>query len=228
MSPSPSRATTRPDGAGSVIYNLAGIAVLVLLLAVGAAYMLDRAGRMTGDVAPSLADGDVIEQTIGGRELNIPRNWFRYGEQMQQGFATQVDLEIVPDIPGFGPLPVQVTLLPQTRARASSTLLDRVYVHRFAEGMAGGVPGLVGKPLSATEGYAGETVWYDPLSPSPFVAKCMAAVGAGQSQTCLRTVHLPGGLAAIFSFAETALPAWREFDAETARWLGQIGAIEGY
>lgn len=171
-------------------------------------------------------DGDALVQTIGGRELAIPRNWFRHGEQMQTGFASQVDLDVRLElVPGAAPLSVHVQLLPQTRARPSSTLLDKVYLHRFAEGTVGGVPGLVGKPLSAMEGYEGETVWYDALVPNPFVTKCMDPVEDGGIGRCLRTVHLPSGLAAVFTFDASALQAWKAFDAEMARWLGHIGAL---
>ncbi|UXN72540.1 hypothetical protein N8D56_14780 [Devosia sp. A8/3-2] len=53
-------------------FNLAGIAVLALLLAVGAAYLLDEMGRTSRTPTPSLEDGNPIVQTISGRELTIP------------------------------------------------------------------------------------------------------------------------------------------------------------
>ncbi len=226
MSLSHPPAPTHPDKSGGLFYNLAGIAVLVLLLAVGAAYLLDRAGRTVLPPVPALGDGDVIEQTIGGRELSIPRNWFRHGEQMQPGFAGQVDLDFrLALMPDAAPVIVEVTLLPRTRVRTSSNLLDRVYLHRFEDDVVTGVPGLVGKPLHGSEGYNGEVVWYDALAPNPFVAKCMEAVNDGGAERCLRTVHLPSGLAAVFSFDASALQAWRNFDTEMALWLGQIGAL---
>ncbi len=210
----------------SLAYNLAGIAVLVLLMAVGLAYLVDRAGRSSAPVQPALGDGDIVQQTIAGRELDIPAAWFRYGEQIKSGFASQIDLRFLLQLePGMAPLPVGVTLLPRSRARASSALLDAVYLHQFEDGMKGGVPGLVGKSLVARDGYAGETVWYDPLSPVPFVAKCASAVTPGRPDQCLRTIHLQSGLAAVLSFDATALPSWRQFDQELALWLGQIGAL---
>ena len=210
----------------SLAYNLAGIAVLVLLMAVGLAYLVDRAGRSSAPVQPALGDGEIVQQTIAGRELDIPAAWFRYGEQIKSGFASQIDLRFLLQLePGMAPLPVGVTLLPRSRARASSALLDAVYLHQFEDGMKGGVPGLVGKSLVSRDGYAGETVWYDPLSPVPFVAKCAAAVTPGRPDQCLRTIHLQSGLAAVLSFDATALPSWRQFDQELALWLGQIGAL---
>ncbi|ODT67837.1 MAG: hypothetical protein ABS75_22600 [Pelagibacterium sp. SCN 63-23] len=226
MSTSPARAEAPESSHGSLAYNLAGIAVLALVLAVGLAYFIDQAGRSSRPALPALTDGDPLIQTIAGRELAIPASWFRYGEQMKAGFATQVDLTFALDLAGGQvATPVEVMLVPRGRARASSTLLDAVYLHQFDEGTIGGVPGLVGKPLLPAEGYSGETVWYDALSPNPFVAKCMSPVEPKRPGQCLRTVHLPSGLAALISFEATALPFWRRFDDEMALWLGQIGAL---
>ncbi len=209
----------------SLAYNLAGLAVLALLLAVGLAYLIDRAGQTATRAAPTLSDKEDVQQTIGGRDLDIPATWFRYGEQMKAGFASQVDLQFMLNLtPDAEAMPVSVTLLPRSRARASSALLDAVYLHQFEDGVVGGVPGLVGKPLSASGGYKDETVWYDPLSPVPFVAKCAKAVAPGQPDQCLRTIHLQSGLAAVLSFDASALPSWRNFDQDLALWLSRIGA----
>ena len=214
------------DGHGHLAYNLAGIAVLVLLAAVGLAYAIDQAGRNSRPSPPRLSDGNPIAQTVAGQELAIPANWFRFGEDIKPGFASQVDLSFQLALEGLGePLRVEVTLLPRSGARASGALLDAVYLHQFDGDTEGGIPGLVGKPLQASEGYAGETVWYDPLSPAPFVAKCAAAPETSRPGRCLRTIHLPNGLAAVLTFDAGALTAWKHFDEELALWLGQIGAL---
>ncbi|KRA45669.1 hypothetical protein ASD80_04915 [Devosia sp. Root635] len=215
----------RHSGPASLAYNLAGIAVLVLLLAVGMAYLIDELGRSSRVPQPSLDDADTISQTISGRELAIPTSWFRYGEQIRDGFTSQIDLRILYAPEGVEtPLPVGVTLLPRSRARASSSLLDRVYLHQFADETLGGVPGLVGKPMLASNGYAGESVWYDALSPNPFVAKCVAPVATDGVAQCVRTVYLPSGIAAVYTFDATVLQSWRQFDGEMQRWLTAIGA----
>ncbi|WP_449395523.1 hypothetical protein [Devosia riboflavina] len=202
----------------ALLQNLAGIALVVMLAALGVAYLVDEAGRSDGRQVPSLDDGEALAQTVGGRELTIPKNWFRFGEQMQSGFVSQIDLSVE------SPLgPVDVTLLPRSRAKSSSELLDSVYVHQFAKGTETGVPGLIGQKLEGS-GYAGETIWYDALAPKPFVAKCIDAIEADAPDKCVRTVHLASGLAAIYSFDETLLPAWRDFDAEMGQWLERIGA----
>jgi hypothetical protein len=209
----------------SLGYNLAGIAVLVLFVAVGLAYLIDGLGHADQPEPPSLTDADPIQQTLSGRELAIPSAWFRFGEQMRDGFTNQVDLRVLfaPD-PAVAPLPVDVTLLPRSRARTSASLLDRVYLHQFADETLSGVPGLVGKPMREGNGYGDEIVWYDALAPNPFVAKCQAPVLADGATQCVRTVFLPSGIAAIYTFDATALQSWRQFDTEMQRWLSPIGA----
>jgi hypothetical protein len=223
-----STAPTRPgdSGRGHLAYNLAGITVLVLLAAVALAYGIDQAGRNARPTLPSLSDGDTVTQTVAGQELAIPANWFRFGEDIKPGFASQVDLTFALKLESLEvPLSIDVTLLPRSGARASGALLDAVYLHQFAEETKSGVPGLVGKPLIASEGYADETVWYDPLSPAPFVAKCASAPDPDRPGRCLRTIHLPNGLAAVLGFEAGALTAWKNFDEELALWLGRIGAL---
>lgn len=213
------------SGPSSLLYNLAGITVLVLLLAVGMAYLIDDLGRSGRIRMPTLDDGDPVAQNMSGRELSIPTTWFRYGEQIRSGFTDQIDLRIpYATADGAAPLSVDVTLLPRSRARASSSLLDRVYLHQFADETLSGVPGLVGKPMLGANGYGGESVWYDALSPNPFVAKCVEPVAADGVAQCVRTAYLPSGIAAVYTFDARLLLSWRGFDAEMQRWLEPIGA----
>lgn len=215
-----------PAGPGhtNLAYNLAGIGVLVLLLAVGAAYVVDELSASATTPPPTLTDGNPIRQTISGKELSIPSAWFRYGEQMRDGFTNQIDLRVVYAPDGAMVSPVEITLLPRSRARTSASLLDGVYLHQFADETLDGVPGLVGKPMQSSNGYSGESVWYDAISPNPFVAKCLEPVAADGAAQCVRTVHLPSGIAAVYTFDATILKSWRLFDAEMERWLGPIGA----
>ena len=218
------RAAALDPQQSSLGFNLAGIAVLVLMLAVGAAYLVDTMGKNSRTAPPDLTDGSTVSITISGKELAIPRSWFRYGEQLTGGFVNEVDLHVLLDQAGGQPSPVDITLLPRSRARPSSILLDGVYLHQFGDDTLGGVPGLIGKPLHDGDGFTGESVWYDALSPEPFVAKCIAPVTEGEPTRCLRTVFLPSGIAAVYAFDVSALQSWRQFDAEMKKWLGLIGA----
>ena len=206
-------------------YNLAGIAALVLLLAVGSAYLVDNLNRASRAPLPGLADGGAVELTMGRTDLTIPATWFRSDAIPQSGFTNQVDLQVrLALTQGQPSFPVDVTLLPRSRVRPGSALLDGVYLHQFGDEMLSGVPGLVGKPLLKADGPPGESVWYDALSPDPFVAKCMAPLAEGVAARCLRTVYLGSGLAAVYGFEITALADWRAFDTEMEKWLAQIGA----
>ncbi len=207
-------------------FNLAAIAVMLALLGIGVAYLIDAAGRSARVQAHRLDTETTLTRTLGGRELEIPLSWFRYEEQRIEGFAKQIDLrfELPLGVDGHQE-PVDVTLLPRSRARPSSALLDGVYLHQFLPEQLNGPPGLVGKPLRPDGGYADETVWYDALSAEPFVAKCSKPVASAAQGQCLRTVYLGPGVAAVYAFPETVLAHWRDFDAQLTAKLEQIGAL---
>src|SRR5690606_17686746 len=127
----------------------------------------------------------------GGKDLTIPLAWFRDAEGRTENFSRQVDLLFaLPLGPGGARRTIDVSLVPRSSARASARLLDGVYLHMFEKGEVAGPPGLIGKPLKQSEGYETETVWYDPLSADPFVAKCSAPIKPGARSQCLRVVHL--------------------------------------
>lgn len=207
-------------------FNLMAIAVVVALLALGAAYLIDGAGK-AAQVNGHRGDAEtVLTRALGGHDLQIPRSWFRYDEQAAEGFAKQIDLQFQLPLGSQGKAEtVDITLLPRSRVRPSAALLDGVYLHQFGDTQVDGGPiGLVGKPLKPSEGYEGEVVWYDALAADPFVAKCSKPVAAEGGQ-CLRTVYLAEGIAAVYAFPEAALAGWRSFDAEIGKRLRQIGAL---
>ncbi len=210
----------------SIGFNLGAIVLALALTAIGIAYAIDAAAR--GALRPA-AQGEVTEilaRSLGGHELAIPRTWFRYDEQRSEGFAKQIDLRFEMPLGVAGQLvPIEVTLLPRSRARPSSALLDGVYLHQFADEQLVGAPGLVGKPLRQGSGYDAEVVWYDALSSEPFVAKCSRPVADSKQAQCLRTVYLGPGIAAIYAFPESALAEWRSFDDLVLERMHRIGAI---
>jgi hypothetical protein len=208
----------------SIGFNLAVIAVGVAIAGLGLAYGIDAIGRSAH--APAPLPGSV-SQMLGSTQLNVPTAWFASAEVPPGGgFAKQIDLSLnLPLGPDSALRQVDVTLTQRSRVRPSATLLDGVYLHQFMAQQLTGPVGLVGKPLSAADGYAGETVWYDPLASSPFVAKCDAPVAADQPGQCLRSVYLGSGIAAIYSFPDDVLGNWRRFDAEMHPLLTEIGAL---
>jgi hypothetical protein len=219
LTPSAQRSDPAPVG-----YNIVAIMLTLALGGVALAYAIDAASRQNREAPHRLDEETSLTRTLGGRDLEIPLSWFRYAEQRVEGFARQIDLQLsVPLGPDGEGRRIEVTLLPRSRARPSAHLLDGVYLHKFLAEQVSGPPGLVGKPLAGKDGFEGETVWYDPLSADPFVAKCSAPVSAGGEPRCLRTVYLGPGIAAVYAFGGDVLQGWRSFDAELKPWLESIG-----
>jgi hypothetical protein len=208
----------------SLPYNLGLLVLVAALFGLALAYWIDAAGR--NETSATAAGDRMLLRSLGGREFQIPLAWFRNATSQSTGFSKQIDLRLVlPLGADGGPAPIFVTLVPRSQARPSSSLLDGVYLHQFQPEQLSGPPGLVGKPLVAADGYEGETVWYDPLSANPFVAKCLAPVAEETASRCLRTVYLGTGIAAIYDFDTSVLANWRQFDAEMTTRLSQIGAL---
>jgi len=217
---------SRYDGA-AIAYNLVGLALLAVMIALAAAYLVDHQARQSG-MAPVEAElAATITKTIAGRELRIPAGWLRKDAERVDGFAGEASLHTTLTLDGMAaaePATIDITLISRSRLRASSTLLDAVYLHQFTDETVDGPTGLVGKPLAASSGYAGETVWYDPLAGEPFVAKCLTPVEPDTEAKCLRAVILPSGIGVLYEFDETVLAGWKGFDAAMRRLLTAIGA----
>lgn len=217
----PATETSRDSG-HSIGFNLAVIVLLLAVAGLGLAYGIDAAGQS--------ADGPLagnVTRTLSGRELTLPIAWLREDAERTAGFAKQVEIGLsLPLGPDASLREIDITLAPRSRARPSASLLDGVYLHQFMPEQLNGPPGLIGKPLIAAQGYAQETVWYDAISASPFVAKCIAPVAEGRPGRCIRTVYLGPGVAAIYSFDQDVLVNWRSFDAKLYPALKQIGALD--
>jgi hypothetical protein len=214
------KAVEDPKPRGTVGFNLVAILIVTALFGLGLAYAIDIVGR--GEATAHQVEG-TIARGIGGIELKIPTAFFRNDEDRKEGFADEI--ELVANLPlgaSNHEVPIEVTLLPRSRARPSAILLDGVYLHQFENQQLSGPPGLVGKPLTAADGFEGETVWYDALSADPFVAKCLAPIIADEPTQCLRTV-VYGNVAVVYRFREDVLVNWRQFDRAAEAWLAQMG-----
>ena len=221
-----SRAAAAPQNqhGHSIGFNLGVIALVVATAALGLAYAIDAAGRTLR--YPASADSELVARTLGATTLTIPAAWLTGDDGQQGGFAKQLDLKLtLPLGPDAAPREIDVTLTQRSRVRPSASLLDGVYLHQFQQAQLSGPVGLIGKPLQASDGFEGETVWYDPLTSSPFVAKCQAPIVEGSAGKCLRTVYLGSGIAAVYAFDDDVLPNWRKFDAALHPLLDRIGAL---
>jgi hypothetical protein len=207
--------------AAALGYNLALLLLIALTLALGGAFWFDRA--MNADAADQ--SGRMLVRNVSGVDLTIPAGWIRNVSGTSMGFNAEVNLRLTLAPEGATPFPLDLSIVPRSRVRASAAMLDAVYVHQFAPETLDGPTGLVGKPLKAGSGLAGESVWYDPLAAEPFVARCLPALRTDEPDRCLRTILLPRGLAAVLSFPAPALGAWKQFDPALSDVLRRLGAL---
>jgi hypothetical protein len=214
-------APVSPHHGHSIGFNLGIIAVGVAILGVALAYLITAAGHS----GASDQERGMVARALGATRLTIPAAWVT-DPSSTASFAREVDLSVSLPLGPDGSLrQIDVTLTERSRVTPSASLLDGVYLHEFKSDQLSGPPGLIGKPLQAEEGFESETIWYDPLTSSPFVAKCAAPIIANAAPRCLRTVYLGPGLAAIYSFDGDVLGNWRKFDAEMHPLLNRIGAL---
>jgi hypothetical protein len=207
----------------SIVFNLSVIAAVVAVGGLALAYLIDAAGR---NARATAAPSGTVTQMLGSTSLDIPAAWVSGELPPNGGFAKQIDLNLnLPLGPDGAMRKVELTLTQRSRVRPSATLLDGVYLHQFMPEQLSGPVGLVGKPLKAADGFENETVWYDPLASSPFVAKCQAPIVTGEPGHCLRAVYLGSGIAAIYGFPDDVLVNWKKFDAAMHPLLTQIGAL---
>lgn len=224
MANSHAAAAAKRQGPG-IAYNLGALVLLMALLGLALAYGIDAIGRAAKKGTSQGAGELSLTRSVGGRELQIPASWFRTDAE-RTGFAKQLDLTItLPLGPGGAERAIDVTLLPRSQVRPSSSLLDGVYLHQFMPEQLNGPVGLIGKPLVASDGYEGETVWYDALSASPFVAKCGEPVSAEVQSRCIRSVYLGPGIAAVYGFDIDVLESWKQFDELVRARLNKTGAL---
>lgn len=207
-------------------YNLTVIGLLAILAGLGMGYFINALSEAPRTAPVSEFAAPFVDVNIAGAPLNIPQDWLRNQNMATGGFADQVDLLLTLDFGTRAPETLGLLLTPHSRAQSSAYLLDKVYLHLFMAEQVSGPAGLIGKPLRGDDGFEGETVWYDPLSPMPFVAKCQAAPVPDEPDLCMRTVRLTDGLSVTYSFHETLLFDWPAFDETTRAVLEQIGALD--
>lgn len=207
------------------VYNLGVIALLAALAGLALAYGIEAISKQPRIAPASQFEAPFIHKNIAGKSLTIPEDWFSNPDQVTAGFADQVELALAVDFGGASPRHISLLMTPHSRAQSSAYLLDKVYLHQFLANQLSGPPGLIGKPLRALDGFQNETVWYDPLSPQPFVAKCQVAPVNGSPAMCMRTVRITDGLSVTYSFADVLLNAWPRFDESLRHYLEQIGAL---
>lgn len=218
---------TREESPPSFAFNMGAIALVIIMLGLGVAYLIDGASQQNKPRPELWTAGPTVEKIVAGQKLAIPPSWFRFADQRSEGFSEKIDLWFaLPLGPNNQIMEIDVSLVPHSRARSSAQLLDAVYLHQFLPNQVKGPPGLVGKPLRNTEGFQKETVWYDPLSANPFVTKCMEPISSDKNASCIRTILISDQVAATYIFDIELLAQWKRFDDEAGRWLARIGGIK--
>jgi hypothetical protein len=209
------RATAPAHTASSALYTVVIVCLIVAMTGLGAAYGLRAwlGATAIGEATPELSASHMI--SIGAQRYVMPAALLADPNQRRDGFAERMDFTLALPLGENGQLSeVAITIMPRGRTRTSAALLDSVYLHQFAPTQLSGVRGLVGKPLELDAGTTGETVWYDPLTTNPFVAKCMTPVAMTLGdRTCLRVLALSDRNTAIVAFDPVVLDNWRGFDA---------------
>ncbi len=207
-------------------FNLAALALFMMLAGLGAAYLIQAASGPEKLRAPSVFTQPLVQKDIAGTLLNVPSDWLFAPTQSEAQEVEFLDLRLfVPLLPQTPPAKVGLRLAAPHLTRPSAGLLDSVYALHFSPAQLSGPPGLIGKPLRKEDGFDNETVWYDPVSPAPFVAKCIDLAPSDDTPDCIRTVLLPSGLSVTYQFNSGLLDSWRTFDQTLAPYLEQIGAM---
>lgn len=220
----PLQSAARPAQAS--LFNLLGLGLIIVLCGLLLAYFIDASIEPPATPTISQFQPPFQATTIGGTELIVPKSWFRNSLRLSGNFADQASLAVRVRFNQVAPLQtIDVTFLPLSAAQPSASLLDSVYLRQFQPQQVSGPSGLIGKPLTPKDGFANETVWYDPLSAYPFVAKCMAPLVEGQPQRCMRTIRAKGSLSVTYEFDFAALQSWRAFDAVLSPYLAAAGAL---
>ncbi|MCB9994097.1 MAG: hypothetical protein H6873_10635 [Hyphomicrobiaceae bacterium] len=229
--PDPGRAyaPAHSHGAGHLnisLFNLAAIGLLIAMAGITLAYVIEATIKPPAPHPTSAFEAPFRATTVGGVELIIPKLWFRDSLRTEGSFTDQTSLTIWVKFNQVAPArPVDATFMPLSSAQPSAYLLDRVYLRQFQAAQVQGPSGLVGKPLVQEDGFQHETVWYDPLSPRPFVAKCMDAISDNVPARCMRTIQGKESLAVTFEFDFADLANWRAFDSVMTPYLTAIGAL---
>ncbi len=206
------------------LFNLAAIALMLVLAGLAAAYWLFAQARPEKAPPASTFAPPFSGTTINGIAINMPTAWLTRTPG-KSGINTQsLDANLLISFDNENdPQRVGVHVSKADQAESSTVLLDTVYIHQFTPRQIDTVPGLVGKPLKGEEGYQDETVWFDPISTSPFVAKCTSRPATPDFPDCIHTIATGNGLAITYQFNRHLLTRWRTFDHVLQQLLKNTG-----
>ncbi len=180
-----------------------------------------------------------IPVDVAGTRLMIPANMIRYEGQRRGEPLGRVDLMVHwPTMTGYsverradfaddGDTPPFFALTIQQRQAATDSAgrLSSVYQHFFTDRRVEAPAGLVGRELSEDSGLAGEEVFFEAGSTSPFTVHCMRDDGSGFPTNCMSEFHAGETLSVQLRFRKGLLPHWREITRQTRALLTGFGVF---
>jgi len=208
-------------------FNLTAMALILLMGGLGIAYWINSFGPKEANSAASVFAPPFTDKIVANTNMQVPTKWLNALTRNNQKNVQALDLTLTIKLAPQAKLTnINLRLAPFGQAQSSSYLLDSVYVPRFSSRQINTIRGLVGKPLKPQDGYENETIWYQPVASTPFVAKCIDLETTTTTLNCLRTIALGAQLSLTYQFSEIQLPYWQQLDSAIAPLLEQIGALE--
>jgi hypothetical protein len=200
--------------------NILILCIVLSMLGLGIVYGLDffesRATQVAND------KGTPVEFTIAASKLQAPESWIVSEFNPEQTILNLLQLHLTMNLDGQS-FTLNLTLMPAARAAPSAYLLDSLYIHNFAPGRSDQMYGLVVKKLKNEAGFEDETVWYDALSATPFVAKCLEEkVAVERAKNCITTVLVNKRVSALIQFEKAILPHWRQFSVALNKQMAEF------
>jgi hypothetical protein len=168
-------------------------------------------------------DAPSLPITIGGQVFNVPPAAIRVPLQRHAGPHERIDLaflwpELTPPDPTAKPAlreePLTFDRLFISLAGLSGTVsaaerYRQIYPRYFAQGQFAGPDGLIVKRFRDGTPYQGDDLFYDPIMPDPFMARC-SRPGAGETPgTCLVERRIAGAVDVTVRFPRDWLSEWR-------------------
>lgn len=210
------------------------------LVVAGAIVLIDLGLNWTS--ALNVVDGRSSDPTpvavfLGEQRLTVPGNMIRFEDQRVVGPQERLDLAIHwPSLMGYAPETradfldqsaeapiVFMTIRPRETATDSAGRLASVYQH-FFEGEALPAPkGLIGRRLSEDSGLAGEEVYFEAGSTTPFTTHCLATDDSGYPAPCLTEIHAGDALSVQIRFRKGLLGEWAGIKRATRALLLTFG-----
>ena len=206
----------------SLFSNVLGMMVILALLGILIVYVLEFFEKRSA--APDKQTNAGISFSIAASELQAPRHWVLTDISQNESAFSAIELEIPILLEGVKKQ-ISVTLLPSSKAVPSAYLLDSLYIRKFDSTASGQSFGLIIKKLRNEAGFEDEEIWYDALSSTPFVAKCLSeklAVKTGKN--CISTVLVNKRVSALIKFEQDVMSNWREFSAAIGEQLKKLNS----